>query len=427
MFRYLSLAAAVVAGVQLAWAAPMAFDLYDISLERAIRFLEVTAVATLLFAAMPIGESSKTTWGHSARQMAVTSGFAAILGLTVVLGIELSLYVPHEGVPIGKPQVAVVAAILVALIAGLITLAVRPGVDPLRLSERGRTLYVYAAEAVGGLLFLHVYLTQPGLVRAILAVVAVHCGWHCVCRCRHWGTVSSQTACGAWRTAATNRDVSAAVTGDCVLGRFRRRSVQRIRAVAVHGRPVVRRAGDFPAIAVVLNHRGIRRQHGAVVAVWVLRFVDRGAAAGVVDSPGVVAADRGATQSKTVKRNAVDRDPVFLGTYHLRPQAPRNCSSTVRKNPKNWWHPIVLAALSIGGILAGMLMRVRAYLYLGTSFLLLALISMVWHAARSIDQAWPWWAFGIFSGVALLAMFGLFEKKRDEVLRTLRRLREWEA
>ena len=79
------------------------------------------------------------------------------------------------------------------------------------------------------------------------------------------------------------------------------------------------------------------------------------------------------------------------------------------------WPPMVLLALSLAGALLGIMLRVRAFLYLGASFTLMALITMVWHASAAIDQTWPWWAFGIGAGMALLALFALFEKKRTEM------------
>jgi len=51
---------------------------------------------------------------------------------------------------------------------------------------------------------------------------------------------------------------------------------------------------------------------------------------------------------------------------------------------------------------------------------------MVWHAARNIGQVWPWWAFGIAMGLAILALLAAVEKKRDEWLRLARRLSQWE-
>jgi hypothetical protein len=90
------------------------------------------------------------------------------------------------------------------------------------------------------------------------------------------------------------------------------------------------------------------------------------------------------------------------------------------------WLPMVLAVLSVAGVLGGIVMRVRAFLYLGSSFLLLSIVSMVWHAAQKIQHVWPWWVFGIVSGLAILALFGLFEKKRNETLRVVESIRGWE-
>jgi hypothetical protein len=90
------------------------------------------------------------------------------------------------------------------------------------------------------------------------------------------------------------------------------------------------------------------------------------------------------------------------------------------------WPPMVLALLGTAGAFAGMLLQIRAFLYLGTGFVLLALVSMVAHAARAIDHVWPWWAFGIGVGLAILVLFGIFEKKRTEVMSLIERLRHWE-
>jgi len=88
--------------------------------------------------------------------------------------------------------------------------------------------------------------------------------------------------------------------------------------------------------------------------------------------------------------------------------------------------PMIPAALSVAGAFAGILLRVRAFLYLGSSFLLLSIVSMVWHAARNINHVWPWWAFGIGLGLAILTVLGVFEKKRPEVQLLLDEFRHWE-
>ena len=57
---------------------------------------------------------------------------------------------------------------------------------------------------------------------------------------------------------------------------------------------------------------------------------------------------------------------------------------------------------------------------------LLALVAMVAHAAQAIDHVWPWWVFGISIGIGILILFGIFEKKRAEVLLLIGRLKAWE-
>ena len=64
--------------------------------------------------------------------------------------------------------IAVVIAALAGLIAACLAFAVMPGPDPLRLSDRGRQAYVYAAEALAGAIGLHVWLTMPWLFRGYL-------------------------------------------------------------------------------------------------------------------------------------------------------------------------------------------------------------------------------------------------------------------
>jgi protein-S-isoprenylcysteine O-methyltransferase Ste14 len=90
------------------------------------------------------------------------------------------------------------------------------------------------------------------------------------------------------------------------------------------------------------------------------------------------------------------------------------------------WPPMVLAALSVCGVLLGIALRIRAFLYLGSSFVLLSVVSMIWHASRAIQHVWPWWAFGIGMGLVILTLFGLFEKKRPELTRWIETLQQWD-
>jgi len=91
------------------------------------------------------------------------------------------------------------------------------------------------------------------------------------------------------------------------------------------------------------------------------------------------------------------------------------------------WLPAVLAGLSILGVFAGILLRVRAFLYLGTAFLVVALMTIIWHAAIEQERTWILWVAGIVTGVLIIAIFGLFEKRRDDVLRVVDQLKHWDS
>jgi hypothetical protein len=87
--------------------------------------------------------------------------------------------------------------------------------------------------------------------------------------------------------------------------------------------------------------------------------------------------------------------------------------------------PLVLALLSVLGVLAGILLRVRAFLVMGFAFLFLDMFSMIWHAAVDRYQTWVWWASGIVLGAAIIALFAVFEKRRGEVLRLIEDVKQW--
>jgi hypothetical protein len=87
--------------------------------------------------------------------------------------------------------------------------------------------------------------------------------------------------------------------------------------------------------------------------------------------------------------------------------------------------PLILAVLSVLGVLAGIQLRVRAFLVMGVAFLFLDVFSMIWHAAVDLYQTWVWWASGIVLGAAILALFAVFEKRRQEMLHLLDDVKRW--
>jgi hypothetical protein len=90
------------------------------------------------------------------------------------------------------------------------------------------------------------------------------------------------------------------------------------------------------------------------------------------------------------------------------------------------WPLMLLAGLSVAGFFLGIILRVRSFLYLGASFVLLSVISMVWHAHVAIQHSWPLWAFCIGLGVCILILFGVFEKQRPQITAWIERIQQWE-
>lgn len=90
------------------------------------------------------------------------------------------------------------------------------------------------------------------------------------------------------------------------------------------------------------------------------------------------------------------------------------------------WPPLILLALSLVGVMAGIVMKVKPFLFSSLVFTLVALLGMVRNAAQAIDQNWPWWAFGIVTGVALFGMIVYFEKNRPKIQSYLEQVKQWQ-
>ena len=90
------------------------------------------------------------------------------------------------------------------------------------------------------------------------------------------------------------------------------------------------------------------------------------------------------------------------------------------------WLPMVLAALAIAGVLAGILWHIRPFLYLGTMFLLIAVLMMIWTAQQNLHWTWLWYVAGLAAGIGLLTLFGLFEKRHEQMTRMLQSIRQWQ-
>ncbi len=429
-FQTLALVFGGLAAVDLGWAVMRVDNDPHYRLQRSIRLMESLAVTTFLYGVgLTRIVDRATTWFRAARNSATIAGGAALVSLLVVLVMEGLWFDRVHGAPGAPAQIAVVAVVLVGLAAALISLAVLPGRDPLNLTLEGRMLYVYGAEIVLSLLFVHIRLTRPDWFHGYMLPY-----WPFIVMAIAFAGVGL----GEMFTRMEFRVLSEPLRRT---GAF----LPLLPALGywIHieqaGRDVI--AGEYSSVLFFVGLLYV------VLAMWRRSFL-YGALAALAGNGALWALlhEQGIEILAHPQMWLIPPALSVLGAAHINRDrlseaqltAIRYLSVTViyisstgemflQGIGEHLWLPIVLAMLSLCGIFAGILLHVRAFLYLGTSFLLLSLVSMVWHAARSIGHVWPWWAFGIATGLAILALFGVFEKKRNEVLHVLHGMREWEG
>ncbi len=423
LFQLLTLLLATIAAIDFGW------GLMDVSTEtvvwlhRAVRFLVVVAGVTFLYGLTIIRFlPPASTWYRSMKSALGVSTAASLVSLLVVLSLEAYWFVPVEGAPISVYEFWTVVVVLVAFIVGLIALAALPGWDPLQLSERRRMLYVYAAEVVAALLFLHIYLAMPewfhGRIRPYWPLVVM----------------------------------SIAFFGIGV-GELMSRMKQRVLAEPLQ------QTGVFLPLLPALGFWTLqsRVEYSTVLFVVGLLYVVasmwrkkfwHSVAAGLAGNAGLWALwhEQG---TELFEHPQLWMIPPALSVLAAAQWHRAKLSETqltalryasiivvyvsstgdmfITGIAESLWMPVILASLSVAGVLAGIMLHVRAFVYLGASFLFVSLVSMVWHAAQNINHVWPWWAFGIVLGLLILTLFGVFEKKRKEVLGLIGEFRQWEA
>jgi hypothetical protein len=89
--------------------------------------------------------------------------------------------------------------------------------------------------------------------------------------------------------------------------------------------------------------------------------------------------------------------------------------------------PLILAGLSVAGVFCGIIFRIRAFLLLGSIFLLLSIATMINYASVNFHWTWLWYVAGIVTGALIIATFAIFEKKRADVLRVVDGFKDWKA
>jgi hypothetical protein len=335
--------------------------------------------------------------------------------------------------------IAGVAAALLGLMAAGISFAVLPGRDPLGLSERGRKLYVYAAEFLLVLLFLHLWLTMPQLFGTRLA--------------QYWTLIVMAVAfLGVGLSEYFQRK------GLSTLAEPLQRTgvflpLLPLLAFWVHPPAAVHAfaAERFPGLRPMLDYLDrIQPDYGKYSVLWFLlgalytmvavtkrsfRFALLAALAANFGMWALLFQSNldflKHPQMWLIPLALIALVAEHINRDRLNPQqsnALRYLSLLViylSSTADMFLWPIVLAVLSLLGVAAGILLRIRAFLYLGVTFLCLVIFSMIWLAAVEQQHMWVWWVSGIFLGGFIFTLVAIFESRRNDVLRVLNELKSW--
>lgn len=362
-------------------------------------------------------------WTRAAERLvpALAAVSAALLGCVLV--IEVLAFNRSEPVPIEWPALVAVAITLVGLAVAALVAALVPGRDPLGLSERGRTAYVYAAEVLLGLTFVHIRVTMDWLFRGwfaqfwplivmVIAFVGVGLG-EFFQRRRTRVLAEPLTSTGALLPLLP-------ALGFWMQSSRVDYSLLLLTIGVLYAALSALRKSFWFAVLAALAANG---------SLWYLLF--RSAGLAITDHPQlwlippalcVLAAGFINRSRLSAEQSAALRYGAAIVIY-----ASSTADIFINGVADAPWLPVVLAGLSILGVFAGILLHVRAFLYLGVTFLTVAITTVIWYAAIEQQRTWILWVAGIVTGVLIIALFGVFEKRREDVLRVVERLKQWEA
>ncbi len=362
------------------------------------------------------------TWLRSLREMAAVTCGLAVACLVLVIASEASAFVENVGCGLPLGESITVAMLVAGMIMGLITISIRPENDPFALTLQGRMGYVYAAEFVGLALIAHLYFSIPWLFQ-----LGIKDYWPYILMALCFGGVGvahilekrKLTVLGQplFNSAAilplvvafaifsfsskTNRELVMLTVGMAYLMiSYTRRSILSGTAAVVFGN-----------LSLWMFFQRAEFSFMAHPQLWL-----------IPPAISTLIASQLSRKALSAKQLAGLRYICITVIY---------VSSTmevfISGVGENLWPPIILAMFSVAGIMSGIMFRVKSFLYFGSLFLLMAMITMVAHAHRRLDHVWPWWAFGIGLGIAILVMFGLFEKRKNEMKAITSQLKDWEA
>ncbi|PYS34366.1 MAG: hypothetical protein DMF75_06675, partial [Acidobacteria bacterium] len=392
-------------------------------LNRAVILMTVMFAAVALFGAeLDKLLEHEPDWTKAFRDCVPAMTIAGTISLGFVLCTEVYYQIEFGAVRIKPLALMTVAITLACATTVCVLFALSPKHDPLSLSEHRRHRYVYVAEALLALLFMHIRLTMPWLFTGfferywplvIVGIAYIGVTISELLRRREVMVLAKPIertgallpllpVLGFW-IAASQIDYSLLLF---VVG-------------GLYGLlSILRRSFLFGLLAALAGHGGLwyLLHHTTDYQFW--------------QHPQLWLIPMAISVLIAAHLNRKDFSDAQMTAVRYLALAVIYVSSTadifmngVAHSP---WLPLILAGLSVAGVFAGMIFRIRAFLLLGSTFLVLAIGTMINYASVNFGWTWLWYVAGIVTGALIIATFAVFEKKRAEVLRVVDELKDWQ-
>ena len=352
----------------------------------------------------------------------------AVLTVTTLIGSVFFLLLQREqfdhdlGSGIGVPRAIALIVVLMGMVLGLLMIAVVPKRDPFSLSLDGRKGYVYVAQVVCIIAAAHIYLSMPWLLKTGIL--------------KYWPYLG----------------IAVSMAGLIVSEVLKRRGLEVLREPVFNTAALIpvlvsigywiidsRSDASFTFLLAGLIYLGIAIRYNAAwsgamsmllgnISLW-LFYSDRAINFSEHPQLWLIPPAICVLVATWLERRWLTAQQLTAVRYACVFTIYLSSTAEVLINGfgQQLWPPMVLAILSIAGMAAGIMLQVRSFLFVGVSFLFLSVIAMVSHAHQRLDHVWPWWAFGILMGAAILAVFGFFEKRRNDLVRIGKQMQEWDG
>jgi len=350
-------------------------------------------------------------WTSAARACVPWLLGAGVVALFFCLGTEVRYQLDFGSVLVNPLALVAIGVTLLASVVTCVLFAVSPNHDPLNLSEPRRMRYVYVAEAMLALLFLHVRLTMPWLFTGFIE--------------RFWPLVVMSIAFFAVVTSEALRRRQIIVLAQPLEG-----TGAFLPLLPVFGFWIASSEVDFSVLLFIVGGLYgllsiVRRSFGfgliaAVVGNGGLWYMfQRTADYGFFQHPQLwlVPTAVSVLAAAYLNKDKLGEDQLLAVRYLSLVTIYSSSTADIFINgvANSPWLPLILGSFSLAGIFAGIVFRVRGMTLLGAVFLLLSIVTMIWYASENFGWTWLWYVFGILTGATIILTFAVFENKRREV------------